>query len=273
MQRKSTPHVTLKLLKVESDNRIVLKTENSEFEYANLCEFQSKLWKVAGRPEEATELKDWESMGPMTSFDFTVQAIKGALFKAMYQEDYKHNKSYSGDKLKIVLLGNKKEVHANQDFPKNSLVLVPVTNSIAIKQIKQNCDDKSSGVALGFAAAVGGSKDCTFYLNPWWQGSAKESPKDDKVRVIVPFWAVSQTENRSEANMIVQDCSNWDILNQSGQINVVIPLMRNSKELSKGEVLKVFVAPKQQDKTPVKDKRTPDGNSSSKVQAAKRRKS
>ena len=136
-----------------------------------------------------------------------------------------------------------KSVATNKAFKVGALVLSPGIQTVQVKDVK--VDEKMplytpSNLILGtttidekvYAVVASG-------VSPHIK---KENCRNTKPTTIVPYWMVDVTKDEAEANMkLSMDVSKHTI--DIADLNVKVPLIRNSKALKVGDKLVLFVPP------------------------------
>ena len=200
---------------------------------------EKKEWKPLSKtPVSPEEVADWAQFKASEHLDVKVHLAKAAIFQKLLDMEKKHQKTYDGLK---IFVKPQRSVVASTPFTKGKLTLVPTTLKIEVKHDGDEPKEPGNHVCLGRA----GYADLSFYLVQCFNMPTEKKEGGKKVGFVSPYWCVRPTRDPNEAN-----CEKTEEFSPTdGNSSLTIPTIRNSKDISVGDALLLYVP--RIDKTPV----------------------
>ena len=198
-----------------------------------------KEWKPLSKtPVAPEEVTDWAQFKASDHVDVKVHLAKAAIFQKLVEMEKKHQKTYDGLK---IFVKPQRSVVASKPFSKGKLTLVPTTLKIEVKYDGDDPKEPGNHVCLGRA----GHADLSFYLLQCFNAPTQKKEGGKTMGFVSPYWCVRPTRDPDEAN-----CEkSGEFSPTDGNSSLMIPTIRNSKDISVGDTLLLYV-PKI-DKTPM----------------------
>ena len=208
-------YVVLKSTEGKQGSRATKKIHYKAFEHGEFSTFT---------PKESVELTtNVLAFDPMCINQPKICCLKALIFLQLVKEWQQHTKTLD----RLVLTTKPKGVKVGEKkIAKEKLVLIPFTMNIYVKS--KETPMGAAHVGLGEAL-----KDFNFGLSSMFQSKDNQS--------LVPFWYVYVTHSQDEANMEIVSEHKMKFVNGPVEnTQVIIPKMRNTRELAPEEDLVVY---------------------------------
>ena len=239
-REKGAEIITLKITKMEN-GKIHFHGDDKTWPPADLAEFQQKRWRhfttatVEDRVWYDYEEEHCQHSSPGNTHSFVKATAMVAVFQAWNDETLVSKG--------VQVSMQPKAACAKEKFTVGSLVLAPNSQSVAIREIKDNeqttvygsaglfmgvtsIDDKLHGV---FAVAVPPKLK-------------KEHCKNTRDTLMVPFWMLEATDKEEDANMKLTIDARKTVID-ANEPKIQVPLIKNFRTLKVDDKLVLFVPP------------------------------
>ncbi len=212
---------------------------------APATEFQCRLWKISKVVE--TQFVDAGVQRPHQTDEYTMNLVRSMGFFALHEA----KAAQTSDDKCVIQLKPKKRVEVTENIAKGGLSIAPASFRIdvtAVSKCAEGCES-FAGSSLFLGAVSVNDHD----YNVFAAGVTSSAPKDKSQGMQAPFWAIDVVNKESDANCALTpsvatgakiksdkitswlggDCSTADVIK--------VPMIVSTKNLKKGDVLKVFV--------------------------------
>lgn len=219
--------------------------DKQETREAPATEFQCRLWKISKVPE--TQIVDAGVQMPHQTDEYTMNLVRSIGFFALHEAKAAQT---SEDKC-VIQLKPKKRVEVTENIPKGGLSIAPASFRIdvtAVSKCAEGCES-FTGSSLFLGAVSVNDHD----YNVFAAGVTSSVPKDKSQGMQAPFWAIDVVNKESEANCALTPSVVTGAKIKSDKIDswlgsglstadvIKVPMIVSTKNLKKGDVLKVFV--------------------------------
>ena len=183
-------------------------------------------WKMVQAPSEA-EMVDFLQATAESSSEARFQIMRGEIQKKLIALEGQH----AGTAYKLIQINTKpqRNVTCTKVIKKGKLQLVPTSLNISFKNPDQGSELNPAGASISLGQIEDG-------FSAWLQ-STFVLPKEEREGFISPFWLIRTTAKLSDANMELSHVFEASDENHT----LKIPVLKNSRDLSEGEVLMRFV--------------------------------
>lgn len=208
-------------------------------ESRDLAEFQQKKWRNVPKAADTGVLHSYEEKYCQHwSTANMMSMVKSSVVIAIHSA-WNDETLVDGD---VQMSLTPKAVYAMAKYNVGALVMSPNTQSVSIKEIRENEKTPmyvpTNGVFLGTTtiddkvhAVVGGS------VPPFVK---KQDSKNMRNTLLIPYWMLEVTDKEDEANMKLSiDLSKHAI--DANDPSIKVPVIKNSKALKAGDKLVVYV--------------------------------
>jgi hypothetical protein len=218
---------------------------NDKEREAPAAEFQSRVWRISKVAD--TQVIDAGVQRPHQTAEYDMNLVRSMSFFALHEA----KAAQIGDDKCIIQLKPKKRVEVTEDIAKGCLNLAPASFRIdltATSQCQEGCE-----TFLGQKLFLGSCSIKERDYNVFAAGISSSLPTIKSKGMQAPFWAIDVVHKESEANCaftnlvqpgtkIKQDTIDMWLGSGCSTADVIkVPMIVSSKNLKKGDALKVFV--------------------------------
>ena len=218
------------------------KDNQQEKREAPAHEFQTRVWKLSKEVE--TQVLDAGVQKPHQTDEYTMNLVRSMGFFALHEA----KAAQTSDDKCVIQLKPKKRVEVTENIAKGGLSIAPASFRIDVTKVSKCAEgcESFAGSSLFLGAVSVNDHD----YNVFAAGVTSSAPKDKSQGMQAPFWAIDVVHKESDANCALTPsvakiksdkitswlgggCSTADVIK--------VPMIVSTKNLKKGDVLKVFV--------------------------------
>ena len=237
-REKGAEIIALKITKMEN-GKIHFHGDDKIWPPADLAEFQQKRWRqfttatVEDRVWYDYEEEHCQHSSPGNMHNIVKATAMLAVFQAWNDETLVSN----GVQLSV----HPKGVCAKEKFTIGSLVLAPNSQSVSIKEIKDNDQTPlygSGGLFMGVTRID--DKLHGVFASSVPPKLKKENCKNTRDTLLVPYWMLEVTDKEENANMKFTIDVSKNVIDANEPV-IKVPLIKNSRTLKVDDKLVLFV--------------------------------